>query len=242
MKTVNALIFGLAIVLAAFLIGRAYVSRSSPRGTVAVKGLSTVNFTSDLIVWNGSFGSASTDMQEAYSTLNKNKEVIKKYLISKGISDDEIVFNAISTGYQYEDKYSSEGKYIGQKRIGYELTQNVVISSSNVETVEKVAREITELLNQGIRFYSESPNYYYSKLEDLKLELIEKATENAYSRADKIAANSAAKLGKLISAQMGIFQITGLNSNENYTWGGVFNTSSKEKTASVTVSLRYAVK
>src|SRR5690606_40695998 len=73
-------------------------------------------------------------------------------------------------------------------------------------------REITELLNKGIQFYSQSPRYYYTKLADLKIEMISKATADAKHRADMIAENSGGKLGELISAKMGIFQITGQNS------------------------------
>ena len=61
-------------------------------------------------------------------------------------------------------------------------------------------------------------------------------------RAEKIATNSGSSLGDLTSAKMGIFQITGQNSNENYSWGGTFNTSSKKKTASITMKLDYIVK
>ena len=108
-----------------------------------------------------------------------------------------------------------------------------------VEKIEKLSREITELLNKGIQFYSDAPRYYFTKLADLKIEMISKATEDARLRAVKIAENSGGKLGDLISAKMGIFQITGQNSKEDYSWGGTFNTSSKKKTASITIKLEY---
>ena len=242
MKTINAIIFSVAIIGAAFFLSNAYKQRSEIKGTVEVKGLGTIDFVSDLIVWNGSFEATSADMQEAYAELKEKKDIIENYLTSKGINSDEIVFDAISTGYVYENNYSSDGKYIGQSKIGYKLTQNLTITSNNVEKVEKISREITELLNQGIKFYSDPPSYYYTKLADLKLELIETATEDAHTRADKIATNSGSKLGKLLDAKMGVFQITGQNSNEDYSWGGAFNTSSKLKTASITVNLEYEVR
>ncbi len=242
MKTTNALIFSIAIVLSSFLLGNAYLKRSQVKGTTRVKGLGTIDFKSDLAVWDGSFTASATDIKSAYEIINNNKQTIEKYLISKGITTEEMVFEAISTGYIYEDNYSPEGKYIGNKKVGYNLTQSITITSSDIEKVETVSREVTELLNQGIKFYSNNPRYYYTKLADLKFELIEKATEDARKRAEKIAENSGAKLGKLINAQMGVFQITGQNSNEDYTWGGAFNTSSKFKTASITVNLLYQVK
>ncbi|MEX0882403.1 MAG: SIMPL domain-containing protein, partial [Cyclobacteriaceae bacterium] len=104
------------------------------------------------------------------------------------------------------------------------------------------AREITELLNKEIQFYSQAPRYYFTQLADLKIELVSKATEDARLRAEKIAENAGASLGRLITANLGIFQITGQNSGEDYSWGGTFNTSSKAKTASITMKLDYQIK
>jgi len=130
---------------------------------------------------------------------------------------------------------------MGQTFTGYQLNQSLVIESKEVEKVEKISREITELLNQGIAFYSQQPRYYYTDLESLKLEMIAKATEDARIRAERISENSGASLGNLISANMGVFQITGQNSGEDYSWGGAFNTSSKNKTASITMKLVFEV-
>jgi hypothetical protein len=69
--------------------------------------------------------------------------------------------------------------------------------------------------------------------------MIAKATEDARIRAERIAQNSGSELGDLIYANMGIFQITGQNSGEDYSWGGTLNTSSKNKTASITMKLTF---
>ncbi len=70
--------------------------------------------------------------------------------------------------------------------------------------------------------------------------MISKATEDARIRAEKIAEFSNGSLGDLRSAKMGVFQITGQNANESYSWGGTFNTSSRDKTASITMKLVYS--
>jgi len=154
---------------------------------------------------------------------------------------DEIVFRAVSTHENTEPKYI-DGKLVGYDFVGYSMTQTVEVKSSEVEKIEKVSREITELLNQGVQVYSNPPRYFYTKLEDLKIEMISKATENAHLRAKTIATNAGAELGKLTYSKMGIFQITGQYSEEDHSWGGAFNTGSKEKTASITMKLNYSVK
>ncbi len=240
-KNIPAILFALAIIIAAFILGNAVINRNRPQGTINVTGLGESNFTSDLIVWEGNFSRESKDLTSAYSDLESDKKAVTAYLKSKGIPENQLIFNAVTTSPQYQQNYSNDGRFLGQTFTGYQLNQSLKIESKEVEKVEKISREITELLNQGITFYSQNPRYYYTELESLKLEMIAKATEDATIRAERIAENSNGDLGDLISANMGIFQITGQNSGEDYSWGGTFNTADKNKTASITMKLIFEV-
>ncbi len=94
-------------------------------------------------------------------------------------------------------------------------------------------------MKNGIEFNSHKPDYYYSKLNELKIDLLAKASEDAKLRSEAIAKSAGMGLGKLKKATMGVFQITGKNNNENYSYGGSFNTNSREKTASITLRVEY---
>ncbi len=240
MKHVSAIIFGISIVLAAYFLGNAYKERANPPQVISVTGLGNENFTSDLIVWEGFFTAFNIDLKTAFEQVNRDKEIVRTYLESKGISSENIIFNSVQTLEQRDNKYDN-GNYIGSIFRGYSLTQSVNIESKDVSLIEKVAREITELLNKGVQFTSSPPRYYYTQLADLKVKMIAQATEDARLRAENIADNAGGTLGDLISAQMGVFQITGQNSDEAFSWGGVYNTSAKKKTASITMRLDYKV-
>lgn len=241
-KHISSIIFAIAIIIAAALLGNAVINRNKKTGTVDVTGLGQKNFTSDLVVWEGNFSRENTDIKTAYADLERDRKEVLNYLIAKGIPKENIIFQAVNTTPLYRQNYSNAGNYMGQTFLGYELNQTLQVESKEVEKVEQISREITELLLQGVKFYSQAPRFYYTELESLKIEMISRATEDARIRAEKIAENSGTRLGKLLSANMGIFQITGLNSTEDYSWGGTFNTSSKEKTASITMRLSYSVK
>jgi hypothetical protein len=240
MKYLVAIIFSIAIVLASFLLGDAYIKRAQPVGVISVTGSGSENFTSDLIVWEGQFVRVFPVLKQAYEDLNSDKETVRKYLIEKGIPEENIVFNSVQTIEQQENQYQN-GNYVGSIFKGYELIQSVKIESNNVELIESVSREITELLNKGVQFNSTPPRYYYTKIAELKIEMISKATEDARLRAEKIAENSGENLGDLNSASTGVFQITGQNSGEDYSWSGAYNTQDKKKTASITMRLEYQI-
>jgi hypothetical protein len=240
MKTSNALLFSVAIVLAAFFLGKSYVERAEPEGTISVTGLGSEDFVSDLIVWEGRFVRENPDLQQAYEALEKDKMVIREYLLSKGMKPEELVFKAVNTSERSQPKYQN-GDYVGQEFEAYVLSQSVSIESREVAKVEDLSRSITELMNKGVQFYSEQPRYYYTKMADLKIEMIRKASEDARLRAETIASNAGGELGELQTASMGVFQITGQNSTEDYSWGGAYNTDDKNKTASITMRLVYGV-
>ncbi len=237
-----ALILALAFFFSVLLVVNAYNHRFDYKNTVTVKGMSSKNFTSDLIVWEGEFETSAFDLKEAFRKLKADRQEVMNFLKQKGVVDTELVLEAVDIqkliDYVYDEK-TDQSKSVFR---GYKLSQRVKITSKDVEKIENVSREITELLDKGVYFISYQPNYYYTKLDQLKLEMIAQATENARTRALKITENSGAKLGDLIGAKLGVFQITGQYSNEDYTWGGVFNTTSKNKTATVTITLTFKIK
>jgi hypothetical protein len=241
-KYLSPILYSLAIIIASIVLGNAFVNRNKSEGRISVTGLGEKNFQSDLIVWEGSFSRDNMDLKTASSELNSDKNLIEKYLLKNGVNKGNIVFSAVNIVKLTKQKYSLSGEIIGEEFAGYRLIQSIEITSNEIEKIEGISRNITDLLNEGIQFYSERPRYYYTKLADLKILLVSEATIDARERAEKIAQESGSKLGNLVSAQMGIIQITGQNSDENYSWGGTYNTSSKNKTASITMKLTYKVK
>ncbi len=237
----NALIFSIAIIFAALVLAGTWRKTHETKETIRVVGLAEKNFASDNVIWSGSFSHHSMTVQEAYTLLKKDAENIRQYLTSKGVNTKEIVFTSVYSNKDFKYNYDKDGRQTNQIFDGYTLTQSVTIESKEVDKIETISREVTELLNMGIEFTSQEPQYYYSKLAELKLEMLAAAAADARNRAEKIAKNAGGGLGGLRNAAMGIFQITGQNSNEEFSYGGAYNTSSKNKKASITARLEFAI-
>ena len=128
-----------------------------------------------------------------------------------------------------------------QQFTGYRLTQTVQVESAEVDKYERISRDVTELINTGVELTSNAPEYFYTKLPELKIEMVAAAARDARERAEKIVANAGGRLGKLRQANLGVFQITAQNSSEEFSWKGTYNTNSRRKTATVTMRLEYEV-
>ena len=240
-STLNAIIFAVSIVFTAFIFSSAYKNRNQSNNTIKVTGVGAKDFESDLVVWSGSFTKKNTDLKQAYAELDKDRESINSYLLSKGINSNNIVFSAVDINKEFDVTYDNYGNKTQSIFTGYRLNQNVQIESNEVNKIEGISRQVSELINIGVEFYSKNPQYYYTKLSELKIEMIAEATKDANDRAQKIAENAESSVGNLKNADMGVFQIVAQNSSEEYSWGGSFNTSSKRKTATITVRLEYEI-
>ncbi|MEJ7627943.1 MAG: SIMPL domain-containing protein [Ferruginibacter sp.] len=237
---IAAAILGLAFIIAVFIIGNAYKYRSTTMETIVVTGLAEKDFNSDLIVWSGSYSRKTLDLKSAYAALKVDESTIKNYLIGKGVAAGEMVFSAVEINKEFNYKQDENGRSLGQEFSGYSLRQTVKVESANVDKIDLIARQVTELIESGIEFNSSAPAYYNTKLTEVKMELLGKASADAKTRAQTIAKNAGSSLGKLKKATMGVFQITGKNSNEDYSYGGAFNTSSRNKTGSITIKMEFA--
>lgn len=236
-----AIIVGIAFFLAALALGIAFYQTKKPVKTVSVVGLAEKDFTSDLIVWNIQYDVIENDMKTSYTKIKEQAAIVKEFLKSKGIKDSEMDFRNISTDRKM-DSHWENGHWV-EKFVGYESRQTVRIESKDVDKIEKVIRAISELYEQNINIDSWNPEYYYTKLADLKIEMLAEASKNARERAETITKNAGGRLGDLKTATTGVFQITAPNSaDEDYSWGGAFNTSSKQKHVSINMRQTYYVK
>lgn len=236
------IIIASAVVLSSMVLAAAYTQRyRANTGTITVTGLGETEFTSDLIVINGNIEVENYDAAEGYRQLEQNRESVINFLTSKGVKSEAITFN-MPTTYKLSQSLYEDGNYIGSRFAGYNLSQSFSIESSEVDTVEAAARELPSLLARGIAIEVNNPMYYYSGLESVKLDLLSAAAADAHERAKNIVENSGAELGNLTWSRAGVFQITAATGDEEFSAGGSFNLSSREKKARVTVRAEYKIK
>ena len=235
------IIIGVSVVLSAMVLAAAYTSKSRNAGTISVVGLGETEFVSDLIVINGRVEVANENAAQGYAELEAKSKRIVEFLISKGVSSESISFAMPSISENYEEVYS-EGFYVGRRQNGYSFSQMFSIESKDVDKVEAAARELPSLMTEGVMVNVYEPMYYFTELDNVKHNLIAAAAEDARMRAELIATNSNARLGQLASSRAGVFQITAATGDEEFSAGGSFNLSSREKKARVTVRAEYKIK
>jgi hypothetical protein len=216
----------LGLVVSTVVGARALVRVKSEDQTIAVTGSAKRRIRSDLVVWTASTSYRGDTLQSAYRAASAGTPKIVEYLLKKGIPRAEIAVFAVETRALHpRDK---EGHEIEDAVSGYVLSQKVEVRSSDVDRVTAVSRAATELIDQGIMLESAAPEYHYTKLGELKIEMLHEAARDTRVRAQQIADATGARLGTLRSARMGVMQINPADSTETSSEGNN-DTSSLDK-------------
>lgn len=204
---------------------------------IKVTGSAEKNIVSDYMVWTSSFSRKDLKMVDAFSKLKEDLVIVKEYLANNGVKQEEIIIFPVETEVLY--KKTEKGTNTNEIE-GYRLTQGIEIRSRDVTKTTDISRRSTELIEKGIEFMSYAPQYFYTKLPELKLEMLADATSNAKKRAEQMAVSTGNKIGVMRSARMGVFQITPVNSFDVSDYG-YNDTTSLEKKVNAVVNVEFAI-
>ncbi|MDI1242863.1 MAG: SIMPL domain-containing protein [bacterium] len=227
----------IGIVLASLIFGWFYSSAKKGDDAITVTGSAKKRITSDLVIWSAGVSSQAAQLSDAYKQLSDNIPRIKQYLIEKGVPDSQMTISSITTTtLKRRDGDGNETAEI----TGYSLTQSIEVRSNDVQKISQVAREATELINQGILVESKAPQFYYTAIGDLKIEMLGEAAKDAKERASRIASSTGNSIGSVRSAKMGVLQITAADSTDVSDYG-VYDTTTIEKDMTAVVNVSFAV-
>ena len=231
-----AAIIALGAILSMWIFGHSLMHRNDAPKTVTVKGMASRDFTSDLIIWRSTINYSTRDPQEGFRQVGSQMQTFVDFLHSYGVTDSTIMTSPITYRKDIANEWDEGSRRFVDIDKGFIVSQTITINSSDIEKVEKAYRKVGDLLKEGVLADIMDPQYYYTKLGDLKLKMLAEASADARDRAEQITESSKARLGSLKRSSMGVFQILGRNTNEEYSWGGTYNTTEKEKTATITVT------
>lgn len=210
LKSVSGLwlsVLAVGVALGGFFIGDGIYRAMSGR-TVTVKGLAERDVVADTAVWNIKINGVGGDLTVLQQEIDNDLSEIHKFLTDSGFAPSDIQ----NLRVQVRDKYAgySDAELKNQQNDGrYVIETGVMVRSHNVELVDSVSRRMGELVRRGITITEDyaGPIYIFNGLNDIKISMIEQATKNATAAGQQFAKDADAKLGKIKSANQGVFSI-----------------------------------
>jgi hypothetical protein len=250
MKTENIKI--IAIGSFAFILGMIMLASGvrdmGQNNAISVTGTAEKMVTSDAAKWTLSI-TRQGDAQALLFVSNSVKSeglATASYLKSQGIEDKDITVQPIVSNVvcqsQQQVMYDGFGKQQCSGSFNYSITQTIIVESSDVERIKNLSLNAqSELAKKGIVIQTVAVDYFYNKLSELRVELLEEASKNAKERAEAIAKSTGDRIGGVRNASQGVFQVTQRNSIDVSDYGS-YDTSTIEKKVTAIVRASFEVK
>lgn len=211
-RIIEAVILTIGLIALGLSIKSGISSFAQRDRVVNVKGLAEREMQADKVIWPIVYKEVGNNLNELYENLNNKNKTIISFLKSNGITSEEITVAAPQVLDMEAERYAQN-----QSNYRYNITSVITVSSNNVDLVRKLISEQFELLKQGVAVvgndYQYNVIYSFTKLNEIKPLMIEEATKNAREAAEKFAQDSNSKLGKIKTANQGLFSISDRDEN-----------------------------
>ena len=231
---VSAAILAIAMGLGLNQVGSGFASRSGEG--ISVTGSARVNVSADKAVWTLNAEQVAPTISESVKRVENATLAVSKYLTDGGVSSDSIELGSVSA---YPQEEFLNGNNTG-RILNYRGSRTITVRSTDVQLIKKLSSGIGSLLQSGVSVTNYGPQYYVSKLSELRPELLKQAMEDAQVRAKAIVEATGGKVGNVMSVRSGPFQVTSPDSVDTSS-GGYYDTSTIEKTISSTVTVSFKV-
>jgi hypothetical protein len=204
-----ALIIAIGMALAGWLAGQGLVESRLGHRTVTVKGFSERLVKADIGFLPVRFNAVGPDLATARGLLEQSEQAVFRYLQGKGFSADDWEVTYVKV----EDRATAYNAATTQRPNRFVLTEDLVVRSKDVSKLEQASRNISDLIKDGVVLtsdqYNSGASFVFTRLNDLKPEMLTEATKRAREAAQQFARESSAKVGSIFSANQGLFTIRG---------------------------------
>ena len=224
-----------SLILAVIVGGIFYITKGNGQNTLTVTGSTRLSVTSDSVIWRTSISRdvPTSGLKAGYVQLASDLKTVQAFLTKNGIAENAAIIAPVSVSPDYNQGGGAPQSYM--------LKQSIEIDSSDVNGITAIAKNIGDVVNQGVLFQTDSLEYYYSKLDDARVSLLTAATDDARARAAAMAKSSNQSVGKLQSASSGVVQVLSRGAVDSGDYGQ-YDTSKIDKDITVTVRATFSLK
>ncbi|MBP7781102.1 MAG: SIMPL domain-containing protein [Paludibacteraceae bacterium] len=213
---IESAIIALGLMVMGYFIKSGLGQVANKERIVNVKGLAEMEVPANKVTWPLVVKYFDNDIKTLYREVNETNKKVTDYLKQNGIKEEEISIKAPEIVDTRADRYQGTS----QPTARYFVTSIITVTSNNVKLVRQLISKQSDLLSVGIVIagddYDHNTTYEYTDLNRIKPKMIEEATQNARTSAEKFAKDSESTLGKIKDAYQGQFEIEDRDANTPY--------------------------
>ena len=201
-------LIGAGVAAGGYFIGQGFYRAHAER-YVSVKGLAERDVKADLGSWTIGYTAAGPDLTSANDKLDQDQTAVLAFASRHGFSADEVAVQPTTVTDTFANPYGASRLDAAQRFV---IKGAIQIRSTNVDEVRKASQGTGDLVKQGVALgenYPQAPQYFFTRLNDIRPPMLAEATRSARAVAEQFAADSHSRLGPIRRANQGVFEISG---------------------------------
>lgn len=190
-------IVAIGLIAGGFLLGDGLVRAKEAERSVTVRGLAEREVTADLATWTVAYSASAPDLQSAQTAVDRDTKAIEEFFEEIGFPEEALQPTGVNVS-SYSDR--------GIAR--YTVRQRMTLRTTDIERAENAVKRQVELVRRGVVLEDGSGiAYTFTKLDEIKPDMVAAATKDARAAAEQFASDSGAGVGKIRKATQGYFSI-----------------------------------
>jgi hypothetical protein len=239
---IRTVIFSVALILAAAILGYQVKQVGGGRESISVKGLAEKPIKADRAEWTIRLQVKGATISEALTKLRREKPVLDQFLATAGFDKAALTESNEATEPNFEEVEGRNGS-MRSVQDGHVARQSITINTTDITKIIAAAKSVVQFEADGHPVSYGAPQFLVSNLEDVKMSLIGAAMRNSHTRAEEFAKNGDVKVGSMRSASQGAFYILPAGANADVSdWGGTYDKTTVDKIARVVVTVDYGIR
>lgn len=208
-----ALIVSAGIAACGYFVSRTLYNSQVAINTAEAKGLSERIVPADRATWTIGYsvtGKTKAEVPTLYQNAESLRNRIQGMLVESGFEPDEIRLEILSYSNR---EFRDDNQTIVDE--SHKIGSTIIVTTSKVQKVEPTRAEVNKLLAEGFDITNYSPSYSFTKINEIKPDMLKEAAQNARIAASEFASNAGAKVGKIRSANQGGFIVEDASAGES---------------------------
>jgi hypothetical protein len=162
----------------------------------------------DLALWPLQIVTAHNDLASAQAEMDRRVARTLAFLSENDLTQDQVAIQSFKVTDAQANQYGG-----GPTPNRFIITQTLMVRSEEPRVVQAASQRVGELVQAGVVLTSGQeygpggPTFLFTRLNDLKPEMLAQATARARDAAEEFASASGSRVGKIRRANQGVFQI-----------------------------------
>jgi len=202
-----SIVLAIGLIVGGYLTGDGLLRAKMADRAVTVRGLAERNVSADLATWTLAYSAQGSELASVQAESERATHTIKTFFKGLGFGDDALVTAGVNVNQWFDNSRGVNTVTVRQR---------MQLRTHDIARAKEAFAKQFELVRLGITLEDASGMIYsFTKLNEVKPQMIAEATRDARRGAEQFAKDSGSAVGGIRQATQGYFSVSARDGDQD---------------------------